>query len=79
MRWLKGYLGVPIRRAINGRWFQPFVTIVSTDGTRLVQPLEFQEEGGRYVAMLMPTISGEVLVWANDPVVDWRESLDTIT
>jgi uncharacterized protein (DUF2235 family) len=66
-RFLLGYLGLPVRRTISGRWYQPFVTI-GDDNDRHVQPLEFQDQGGRFVAQLKPKRSGRVALWVNDGV-----------
>jgi hypothetical protein len=68
---LPRYLGPPFRRTISGRWFQPFVTIVSDDNTRHVQPLDFVNEGGVYVARFVPAESGSVLLWVNDSVAEF--------
>lgn len=64
--WLSGYWAVVARRSASGRWFQPFVTIKSADGTRHVQPLEFQPEGDKYVARLVAAADGTVIMWVND-------------
>ncbi|MBS0642981.1 MAG: DUF2235 domain-containing protein [Proteobacteria bacterium] len=71
-KWLVGYLALPVRRSLSGRWFQPFVTIESSDGIRHVQPLEFYPEGSRFVATLVPRADGTVRIWVNDVVLWWN-------
>jgi hypothetical protein len=73
---LRGYIGRPFLRAIGGRWFQSFVTIISEHGAKSVQPLEFTEEGNTFVARLTPSQSGTVFVWVNDAVLPFYEAFN---
>ena len=73
-RWFIGYTCRPFLRGIGGRWFQPFVTIISSrDGSKTVQPLEFTDEGPRFVARFSPRQSGTVFIWVNDAVFPFWE------
>jgi uncharacterized protein (DUF2235 family) len=67
-RWLAGTWARPFLRAIGGRLFQPFVTIIAAGGAKSVQPLEFTGEGPTFIARLRPSQSGTVFVWVNDAV-----------
>jgi len=70
---LGGYLGMPLRRAVRGRYLQPVVHILGDRGAGpAIQPLELQQRGaplnlwrGEFVAQQ----SGELSLFANEAVL----------
>jgi uncharacterized protein (DUF2235 family) len=66
---LVGNLFTPVRRSLNGRWFQPMIKIVPERGRFQVVPLEMTESAGaptRYTAQMMAPRSGQVFMFVND-------------
>jgi uncharacterized protein (DUF2235 family) len=68
---VKGYLFAPWRRSITGRWFQPFVAVLSKTELRS-DPLEFKHTdvaAPTYVADFTPSYDGELFLYVNDALV----------
>jgi hypothetical protein len=64
-----GWAFLPLRRSMEGRWYQPFITIEPTDGgRRRSYPLEFRPTGKGYAAEFTPESSGKAFLWVNDAI-----------
>jgi hypothetical protein len=71
MRFGIGWLALPLRRSVEGSWFQPFITIrPDGGGPGRSYPLEFHPEGSRYIAVFKPAVSGAAVLWVNDTAID---------
>ena len=59
------------KRSYEGKWFQPFVTLVNADNTNRVSlPLEMKAmSDGTYEARFEAPINGRMLLWVNDAVI----------
>lgn len=60
------------KRSSDGKWFQPFMTIVTDKNARLSMPLEMAPltDGKTFVARFKAPIDGAVHLWVNDGVID---------
>jgi hypothetical protein len=69
MPWPLGYLALPLRRSLNARWFQTFLTIEPDAGPRQTEALDLRFTGTAYVAVFTARASGRVHLWVNDAVL----------
>ncbi|HEY0420889.1 MAG TPA: DUF2235 domain-containing protein [Acetobacteraceae bacterium] len=69
-------LGLPLRRALDGNWFQPFVTVAPERGARRTVALEPHFTGTEYIATFRAPASGRVHLWVNDAVITWNGLTD---
>lgn len=71
-KWYFRPAAVLMKRSYDGKWFQPFVTIVGSGGARHSIPLVMSrhETPGEFTARFTPPISGASQLWVNDAVID---------
>ncbi len=71
-KWYFRPAAVLMKRSSDGKWFQPFVTIVGSSGARHSIPLVMSrhETAGVFTARFTPPISGATQLWVNDAVID---------